>query len=222
MGKESFSHVKEETQFRTNTTRTLEETTKTLEDIQSNLRLLQASQAPKKILQELATLAPHQFIQNLAALRKVAEQPLAQVAPSAQVLREVAQRLRSINETAPDYWPTVLQFIRFASAGLSPDVPPPGPPTTIVAGNQGFGLVLPKVSHGVVSLDGGYLGDDSSVTQFDHSRIIFTDHPVRMKNVLFTDCVFEMPISATPNQYLKDASRQLLASDLRSTKISGL
>ena len=43
-----------------------------------------------------------------------------------------------------------------------------------------------------------------------------------MRSVLFTDCVFELPISATPNQYLQQASRVLLASDLKSAKISGL
>jgi hypothetical protein len=215
---QSFSHVKDETQFRTNTTRTLEETTRTLEDIQTNLRLLQASQVPKKILQELATLAPKQFTKNLPALRKVAEQPPAGVAPSAALLREVAQKLRSTDESSQDYWPTVLQFIQFASAGLSPDVPPPGPPTVTIANNHGFGEILPPILHQVVLLDGGDLGP----AHFYNSRIKFTEHAVRMKDVIFTDCVFEMPISASPNEYLRNATRVLLASDLKSATISGL
>jgi hypothetical protein len=177
---------------------------------------------PDNALLDISRLDDTRFIKAFPILQKLSEQPFPAPGPTPVTLQTIAAKLGKIDSKSTEYWPTVLRFIRFASAGLSPDVPPPGPPTTIVVGNEGFGLVMPKVSHEVVLLDGGYLGDDSGVTQFDHSRIIFTDHPVRMRNVLFTDCVFDMPLSATPNQYLKDASRMLLASDLKFAKISGL
>jgi hypothetical protein len=185
----------------------------------------------KEIKGILATLGVHTFASlpdsqlqaGLVQLKNavaVAEQQKVKLSPA--ILKDVQQKLLKVDQNSPDYWPTVLRFIQLASYSLSADVPPPGrPPTVKVSGNIGFGIVIPKVSHAVVLLDGGYLGGDG-LTQFDHSRIIFTEQPVHMMNVLFTDCVFEMPISATPNRYLQDAGRVLLTSDLKSAKIPAL
>jgi hypothetical protein len=141
------------------------------------------------------------------------------------VLQGVAQKLLKLSGNSPDYWPTVLKFIQFASAGLSPDVPPHVPPPGTRPGLTIKNSILPPgtvkwppISHQVILLDGGEISD----MQVDHSRIIFTEQPVKMTNVTFVDCVFEMPPTAAPNPYLQNASRQLLASDLNSAVIKGL
>jgi hypothetical protein len=165
---------------------------------------------PSKALQNISQLNQNDFAKALSALQRItatrSEKPIPQ-----PIIQAVAQRLQSLNESSPEYWPTVLQFIHFASSGASPDVPPPGAPNWLISNNSGD--VSPgTVSNRRVLLDGGDLVD----THFDHCRIFFTEHPVHMRNVVFTDSVFEMPVSATPSQYIKDAGRLLLASDLKS------
>lgn len=206
---QSFSHVREETAFRVRTS-------DRLENIEAILRELRASQSPAPVLKELSGLAPQQFAKSLSALRRVGEQPVTAVNPTPAELHELAQKLLNTPETTPDYWPTVLQFIQFASAGLSPDVPPPGPPNVIISHNKGLGFG--PFSHSIVLLDGGELVN----TRFEHSRIIFTNDPVQMKNVVFVDCIFVLPVSNKPNPYLQRAARTLLASTLNSAVISDL
>lgn len=197
---QSTAHVREETEFRTHTKDALDQ-------IQATLRTLQASQSPKKVVAEIASLDSKQFAQNLPALRRASEPPLAAAAISAQVLHQVANKLRSVDENSQDYWPTVLQFLQFAREGMSPDVPAPGRPTIdlehITAGRGSFG----PFKHEIVRLDGVTLEGQT----FENSRIIFTENPTRMSNVTFLNCVFEMPHVENPSPYLKQASQQLLA-----------
>ena len=151
-----------------------------------------------------------QFASALPALRKVTEQPVAKVSPTPSVIEDVSLKLRDVNENTQDYWPTVLQFIQFASAGLSLDVPPPGDPNLLVSYSRGmrFGTVSRKI----VLLDGSDIVD----TRFEHCRIIFTKNPTPLRNVVFVDSVFEFPISDHPVPYIQKAARVLLASDLKS------
>jgi hypothetical protein len=203
----------EEAAFRTSTKDTLDQ-------IQATLRSLQASQSPKKVLQEIAGLDSKQFLQNLPALRKVAEQPPAQAEPSSFVIRAVANKLRTVDENSPDYWPTVLQFLQFASEGLSSDVPAPGPPELVLTGEKlhiGAGG-LSGMNHRIVELDGVHLSD----VTFENSRIIFTDKPVQMHNVTFINCVFEMPQIEHPSPSLKQVTQEMLASNLKSFTIQAL
>jgi hypothetical protein len=184
---QSFSHVREETAFRVRTS-------DRLDNIEAILRELRASQSPAPVLKEISGLAPKEFARSLPALRRVGEQPVSAVRPAPAELHAVAQKLLQTNETTPNYWPTVLQFIKFASAGLSPDVPPPGQPNLSLHDVSIIGAnVFGPISHKIVLLDGGKLVDQ----HFDHSRIIFTNNPIKMSNVTFVDCVFEMPISDT-------------------------
>jgi hypothetical protein len=183
------------------------------------LKAILAQLNPGKALEDISQLDEKRFAKALPQLQEITERPFPVPPPSPPTIREVARKLLSIDERSPGYWPTVLRFIQFASAGLSPDVPAHGPPTSSFTNNVGFGLAgMINISHEVVLLGGG----DLSATHFDHSRIIFTEHPVHMRNVTFTDCVFEMPISAAPNQYLKNASRALLTADLNSVQIPSL
>ena len=195
--------------FRSDTENTLTRVGERLTGIEGTLRTLQAVQYPKKILQELATLDKDAFAKNLPALRKVAEQSPKDLAISGGTLREVAQKLDSVDESTPGYWPTALQFLRFASAGNSSGVPPPGIPNLTIRQSR---LSLGTVRDRIVLLDGGELEN----TRFEHSRIIFTNDPVKLNGVIFVDCVFEVPVTDNPSPFLKKASRQLLASNLQS------
>jgi hypothetical protein len=46
------------------------------------------------------------------------------------------------------------------------------------------------------------------------------DRPVKMQNVTFIDCVFEMASIEMPNEYMKKAAGDLLASQFTSIKRS--
>jgi hypothetical protein len=131
-----------------------------------------------------------------------------------EVLEAVSTQLwqqQNDNKEPAGYWPSVLQFIQFATAVTGKDVPIRGKQTYTISNNRGF-LSLGSVSHAVILLDGGDLGP----VRFDHCRIIFTEASVRMRGVYFADCIFEFPTTESPNPYLKNAVRQLLASNLNS------
>jgi len=172
------------------------------------------------VLKRNSSVNQDEFNKSLPALREaveVATQTKA-IVPN-ETLQQIAQKLRQASESSPDYWPTVLQFIQFASAGLSPDVPPPGKPnlelhSTAIRGRNIFGTIKNRI----VLLDGGELVDQ----RFENSRIIFTEQPVRMQNVEFVNCVFEMPSVESPIPYLKQVSQELLASNLNSVRIKAL
>lgn len=189
-----------------------------LDRLEATLRESRAAQAPSAVLKEIASLNQKQFVKSLPALRKVEEQPVSQVKPNRELLRDISTKLMEVNEQAPEYWATVLQFIRFASAGLSPDVPPPGEPTLIIKDSRPGIRFSDPVSHAIVLLDNSEVAN----IRFEHSRIIFTERPTRMNNVTFVDCVFELPVLDNPNKYLQNTGRILLASNLNSVFIGSL
>jgi len=123
--------------------------------------------------------------------------------------------LQQTSESSPDYWPAVLKFLSVATAGLSPDAPPPGSMSIKASNAQDMRI---DESYCTVELDGGSLIN----SHLDHCRVIFTENPVQLQNVVFTNCVFEMPVTAKPSPSLKQAARTLLAANLRSAKIFSL
>ena len=190
-----------------------------LDTVEAQLRDLRASRSPSKVLDEIAQVSPKAFEKNLPALRQVAQQPISEVKPKPVVLNEITYQLRLLNEGDPDYWPTVLRFIQFASAGLSPNAPLPGPPNlkftnSFVEGPNVFGTIKSKI----VRLDGGTLIDQT----FENCRVIFTENPVHMKNVMFIGCAFELPQVENPNPFLKSTTQKLLASNLSAVSIPSL
>ena len=190
-----------------------------LADIQGQLRLLRASQYPSKTLKEIGSLDQKTFSASLPALQKVVEQSASKIKPDEQTLRVIAIRLRQTSDTSPDYWPTVLQFIQFASSAItvSADVPPAGPPYWTISDVRCPAGPVPCIvaSHRKILLDGG----DIPGSRFENCRIKFTQNPVKMRGVQFINCVFEMPVTDDPTPYLKDAARQLLASNFTSLSI---
>lgn len=170
-------------------------------------------------LKDIAKQDRRSFPKSLPVLRKLTgNPPSGQFKPDPATLGEIAAKLRNTSETAPDYWPTVLQFIQFASAGTAPPgVPPRNAPALVRIAPEATGAQL-ELEGQVVILDGGSIKNSTLV----RCRIRFTEKPVGMSNVRFIDCVFEMPVVTTPNEYLKQASKMLLASNLRSVSIPNL
>ena len=76
------------------------------------------------------------------------------------------------------------------------------------------GLCAPSLQHcfffedKVVKLDGGNIHG----SRFINCRIRFTEHPVGLNRVQFINCVFEMPTVTSPNKYLIDSAKAILAS----------
>jgi len=73
-----------------------------------------------------------------------------------------------------------------------------------------------SVRNGVVLLDEGEVYG----TTFENCRIIFTGNPVTIRQSIFINCIFQMPVVGSPNEFLKEAAKQGLASDLSSVKIT--
>ncbi|MGD0578290.1 MAG: hypothetical protein ABSC08_05115 [Bryobacteraceae bacterium] len=210
------SRLEKEVEFRTKTMDTLARIDERLQRMQDDIRILQAPQYPARVLKEIAPLPPKEFVRNLPALRKAAEQPTSRVVADVPVLRRIASNLLAVPENTPDYWPTVCQFLRFATNGAASRVPPPGRPQVIIARNFGGPLRL-SFSDKVVLLDGGDLLGDVS---FVRCRIILTGNPVRMRGVKFIDCAFDLHVDNSPSQFTREASAQLLASNLTSVTMT--
>ena len=158
------------------------------------------------------------FASSLPALHSLTDKISVKDFPDKFLIKAIAEKLRNTDESSPEYWPTVLQFLRFASAGASPDVPAPGTPPNITISNViiddgrgGLGYFPINASHCVARLEA------ASITgKLENCRVIFTAEPVRKRNMQFVNCAFEFPQSADPNPTIKKAARELLASNLTS------
>lgn len=184
-----------------------------VENIDTRLARIEAMLDRLTTLRQIADAKPSAFANSLPQLRRIISDPKASA--DSTTLKEIARKLSETPQNSPEYWPTVLRFIQFASSSASSSgAPPPGPPHIRVSGSTDLKFVQ---SNARVLLDGGGLVD----SEFRNSRIIFTEKPVAMRNVKFIDCVFEMPFVESPSQYLKGAAQQLLASDFMLIKRTG-
>jgi hypothetical protein len=174
---------------------------------------------PQRIIRKISASDLKTLTDSLPVLLKVTEQPISQVHPDPDTLEQIAVKLRQIPQDSVDYWPAVLRFIQFASSANAKDVPPPGAAHMNIANinihGDGNKALSPHFrNENIILLDGGHLENMT----LEHSRIIFTEHPVELINVRFIDCVFEMPNIETPSPYLKKAGGQLLASQFTEIK----
>jgi hypothetical protein len=170
-------------------------------------------------LQQISALDQKAFEQSLPQLRQAMEQHGAQAVADPETLTVITKKLRQCGEATPGYWPTVLQFIQFASSQMAPQAPPPGQQRRALSEILYVGLMRGIREEGkTILLDDGYLGNG----QFTHCRIIFTQNPVRLTNALFRNCVFEFPITDAPSPYIKKVGRLLLGSNLGAVSIPTL
>lgn len=207
------------TEFKTSTGMKLEGVNVRLDKIDTSLLELRASQSPDSVLHEINGLDPAKFARAVPALRIAVQKPLvANSEVSRPLLGGIAEKLSKTNPLVPNYWQTVLEFLQFASAGLAPpSVPPPGS-KPLLRSSAGMQFDHNSFNGVTIMLDGGSVADSS----FNNCRVIFTDTPVKMTNVTFVNSIFEFPISSAPPPYIRQASRLLLASDLKTTFISNL
>lgn len=174
---------------------------------------------PPPTLQQISSLDQKTFERSLPQLQQAIGRPIPKAVTNPETLAAIAGKLRQTNESARDYWPTVLRFIQFASSVIARNAPPPGQQPRVLSEILSVGLMRGIREKGkTILLDGGYLGNG----EFTDCRIIFTPNPVRLTTALFRNCVFEIPTTNPPNAYIKKVGRILLSSDLRSVSIPTL
>jgi len=170
----------------------------------------------------LAVSDQQEFAKLLSTLNEIMSKPVAEVKPTAATLQLISTQLRAMPTDLPNYWPTVLRFIQFASSVGSSQAPPPGP-AVLFTDNQIMGRAEGTPFEEMINLGKRIQLEGGGLTNviFRNYRIIFTENPVKMQNVTFINCVFEMPQVKTPNPYLRNAASQLLASQFGRIKEAG-
>jgi len=181
-----------------------------MKSVEGYVREQRAPTSPAAVIEEIGELEQQEFTASLPALQVATAQSFDTARLNESTLHKVADKLAKADAARPGYWPTVFQFIGLASAAISPSIPAGGP--TLIFSNLHFGPGTMNLKDKVVLLDGGSVEGGS----FENCRIIFTENQVKMRNVVFINCVFEIPITTTPSPYLTNAARQLLASSFSS------
>ncbi len=201
-----------------------EQTEDRLKAIETKLQIQSAAESdPASASVALANLDASDLKTNLPSFKKAIEHP---VAADSKTLAKLTAKLQLIPQASPDYWPTVLRFIQFSSAGNAANLPAE-PTNPFVLNDLKIEGSTPEAPYDfdrfvqsksrTVRFEGGTLKN----VVFRKWRIISTEKPVRMENVTFIDCVFEMPDVPSPNPYLRNVAEQLLASHLGSIKSAG-
>jgi hypothetical protein len=170
-------------------------------------------------LQQISHLDQNGFEQSLPQLRQAMEHPDPKVVADPETLAAIAGKLRRAGESTPDYWPTVLRFIPFASSRTAKNAPPPGQQPRVLSDILSVGLMrgVREVDKTIL-LDEGYLGNG----EFTNCRIIFTQNPVRLANAHFRNCAFEIPTTDPPTAFIKKVSQLLLSANISSVSIPSL
>lgn len=158
----------------------------------------------------MATSDTAKFSSSLRTIREVARLPAKEVNADPASIRTVAERLLDTPPETPEYWPTVLQFLRFASTGLSQNLRLSRPILLQNVEMTGVGRVTNPGA--TIELDGGKFEN----TTFEGNIIIFTANPTRFKNVRFINCILIFPILDRPPDWMKKTARQFLASGFAS------
>jgi hypothetical protein len=170
-------------------------------------------------LEQLSRLDQKSFDHSLPQLRAALDRTNPDSGVNRETVTALQVRLRQADESSADYWPTVMQFLRFASSSISLKAPPPGEPPRRLSEVLSVGLM-----RGIRAFDKTYLFNGGSFgnSEFTNCQIIFTGNPVEMQGVVFKICVFDFSASGTLNSYLKRLCRILLSSDLADVSIKDL
>jgi hypothetical protein len=189
-------------------------------EINGTLKAWAPFMAPE-VLKRSASANQDEFNKSLPDLKK-AIQAAAQTNTTVSngILQQISEKLQRTSESSPEYWPTVLQFIQFASAQfVNPaDVPLPSARYDEMHNVSCAGAAhCIEASHRAILLDGGNIPNSI----FQHCRIKFTNNPVGLQGSRFIDCIFEMPANVTPTPYLKNSAKILLASNLLQVAFPG-
>ena len=162
-------------------------------------------------LRRLSLLDLKTFGSSLPQLFQAIDQAGPHVTVDPVTLATITAKLRQIPESTPEYWPTVLRFIPFASSRMSPSAPPPGQNPRALSEIVSVGLMRGiREDRKTILFDDGDLGNG----EFTNCRIIFTQHPVQLMHATFRHCAFELPATDAPSPYLQKVCRLLLSSNL--------
>ncbi len=75
---------------------------------------------PPLTLEQISSLDQKTFERSLPQLRQAMDQPSPKAVADQQTLAAIEVKLRQCGESTPEYWPTVLRFIQFASSRMAP------------------------------------------------------------------------------------------------------
>lgn len=184
-----------------------------LESIEAKLLNLAPSASARTTLGEIQTLQPNALAIALPALRQVSRETAEASGADQATIAGIGRNLRRVSQYTPGYWPTVMQYIGFASAGISSGAVPAetAPVNVHLSNNHGF-MPLGPFRNCVALLDGGDVGPAT----FQNCRVRFTDNPVRMRGVVFISCVFEFPETDDPSPFLKHIGGRILEAGVQS------
>lgn len=175
------------------------------------------SQQPST-LEGIGRLDQQSFNSSLPRLRQLLEQTDPSIWTGDATRSAITQKLRQTPESVPEYWPTMLRFLEFASANMALKAPT-NEPHKKLSEILSVGIMRGVREYDqIIVFDQGYLENG----EFTNCRIVFTPQPVQMRGVSFKVCAFEFPATDAPNLYLKKLARILLASDLTSVAIANL
>lgn len=178
-----------------------------------------AAYPPSLPLKTFVRMDQKTFDQNLRQLHQAVERPNATAPVDRETLSAIAGKLRQTDESTPDYWPTVLAYLPYASAKLAPHAPPPGQPPRALSDILAVGIMRGIREEGkTILIDQGPLGNGT----FIGCRVIFTQNAVEMQKVAFRNCAFELPAAIPPSTYVKKVCRLLLTSGVEFISISSL
>jgi hypothetical protein len=192
------------------------------EDIAGLKAAIRIARGPGSI-ESFGRLGQREFMQALPALLAALKQP--QQAPSRSALLAVAEKLYKSDKKAPEYWPTVLTFVQFASDSIAASkVPPANAPFISLTNVRSTTRASSYFSGVAVILDAV---DLPGTTTFKNCRIRFTGSQNHLPSVVFINCVIEFPPDFTnpapaitsPTPAIKKASLALLAGGLASANI---
>jgi hypothetical protein len=179
----------------------------------------EADRQPLLTFEQIGAMDQKTFRDSLPQLHRAIEQGNPDARVELEVLKTLQGKLRQTDESAPDYWPTVLRFLEFGSYQMFPKAPRPDEPRKILSNILSVGIMRGiKEFDNAVLLDRGPLGN----AEFTNCRIIFTQNPVPLQKVTFNVCAFEFPPTQAPSPYLKKLCRILLASGLDHVSIDAL
>lgn len=155
-------------------------------------------------------------LQAQVATQKFSTIKPSELKPHAEELNKLKNSLAQTPPTSAGYWPTAFQVIQLASQSTFADW------DKIASRNESEYSNVTSVPVGAIVVAPGsrvVLKNHIEGLVFRHSIIRF-DLSVELKNDVFIDCVFILPLQDNPPQRFQEIGKTLLASNLSNVTLN--